>query len=159
MRIVTSAVAVATIGLSALITGAAIFSLGTDRWISSGYFTPRKDMHAEVWGAGHNGNLKAGELRTVVATEAEWLTARTGATTRLHSTTLAGATRIDLGPLVVIDVRPMPASIDIGPRDGEVGGAKLLVSAREPGSGRIVHLIVDAASAVATPRAGTHDGL
>jgi hypothetical protein len=152
MRIAARFAAIATLGLSALITGAALVGLGSDRWISSGYAPRPADAKGEMWGAEVVGN----GVKPVVASEAEWLVGRTS---RLQPAAIAAATRIDLGPLDVIDVRPLPVGLDLGAGPGDVGDAKLLVSAREPVSGRTVRFIVDAGRVVAGPHTGKHDGL
>jgi hypothetical protein len=150
MRLVSRVVVLATFGASALVTGAALMGLGSDRWISSGYASHSVQQRVDVWGV----DIAGGALKPAAATEAEWLSAR-GATS-LHPAAVLGASRIDLGPLDVIDVHPLPRGVDLG--HGPGGTAKLLVSAREPGSGRTVQFIVDAA-APAAPRAAKQDGL
>jgi hypothetical protein len=165
MRSARRSVLLFSLGASAVLTAAAILGLGTDRWVSSGYRHQTADAETEIW----SGGPRSGGLKPVVATEAEWLAMQSTTSTRLHAATAAssvqspGATRmelgrIDLGPLDVVDVRPLPAGVDLG-GDGKAEGAKMLVSAREPATGRIVRLIVDAADVGAASRIGKHDGL
>ncbi len=175
MRSARRSVLLFTLGASAVLTAAAILGLGTDRWVSSGYRHQTADAETEVWSVA----LTSGRFKPIVATEAEWLAAQTTTSTRLHATMAAGSVqssgatrmdlgridlgridlgRIDLGPLDVVDVRPLPAGVDLG-GDGKAEGAKMLVSAREPATGRIVRLIVDAADVGAASRVGKHDGL
>jgi hypothetical protein len=135
----TRLIAGATFSAAALVAGAALVGLGTDRWIGAA-FQPASDTRIEVWGSG---------LKPVLATEADWLAPRT-ATSRLQST---AATQIDLGPLDIIAVRPLPTDFDLG--EGESNAPKLLVSAREPGTGRVIRVIVDQAP----PQAGKQRGL
>jgi hypothetical protein len=167
MRIAARFAAIATLGVSALVTGAALVGLGSDRWISSGYAPRPADTRAKVWGAEvwstevSSTEVWGNGLKSVVATEAEWLAART---TRLNTAAVPATARIDLGPLDIIDVRPLPVGLDLGASQGgvgqgEVGDAKLLVSAREPASGRTVRFIVDAGGVVTAPRTSKHDGL
>jgi hypothetical protein len=152
MRIATPSFALASLGISILLTGVAILSLGSDRWVARGYVqsVPR----SEVLVGARDG--KSNAHKSIVATEAEWLALRPATSSRLLAATMPSVTHIDLGPLEIIDVRPLPGGMGLGV---EAGDAKVLVTAREPGAGRIVRLIVDAAMEGSAARAGKHNGL
>jgi hypothetical protein len=129
LSLVAACACVAAIGIAAL---------GSDGWVSQG-FDQENGPRADVWG---------GSIKTVVAnkpaSEADWLAAQKA----LQPAVAPGATRIDLGPLDVIDVRPLPPEVDLGTSLGRAdvgaGRSKLLVTARDVASGRTVRIIIEA---------------
>ncbi len=114
--------------------------LGSESWVTSGFPTSQ-ERQADVWG----GFVKPVAVNRP-ASEADWLTAQKALQPAVvPDTTRPSATRIDLGPLDILDVRPLPRGTGLGAEiEAEAGQAKMLVTARDAGTGRTVRLIIDA---------------
>ncbi len=153
MRDIGRLITVASLGMAAIATCTALSAIGSAGWVSLGYDDGHRQQ-PQIWAAGAGVEAGAG-VKVVSATEAEWLAAQ--GSPRVQHVTRRVAARIDLGPLDVIDVQPLPRERDAV--SGHPGDSRVLIEARDAASGRPVRIIVDAAGYSALPRLSKQNGL